>query len=52
MNSDKTSYENFFGKPTSIKYFMVFGSKCYIKRDDDNIGKFNSRTNEGIFIGY
>ena len=52
MNSDKTPYELWFGTPTSIQYFRFFGSKCYIKRDDDNLGKFDSRKDEGIFCGY
>ena len=34
-----------------IKYFIIFGSKCYIKRDDD-IGKFDARSDEGMFLGY
>jgi hypothetical protein len=29
-NSDKTPYELWFGRPTSIKHFKVFGSKCYM----------------------
>ena len=52
VNSDTTPYEIWFGRPTSVKYFRFFGSKCYIKRDDDNLGKFDSRTDEGIFLGY
>ena len=52
MNSNKTPYEIWFGRLASVKYFRAFGSKCYIKRDDDNLGKFDSRTDEGIFIGY
>ena len=52
LNSDKTPYELWFGRPASIKYFGVFGSKCYIKTDDDNLGKFDSRTDKGIFLGY
>ena len=52
MNSDKIPYELWFGRPTSVKYFRAFGSKCYIKRDDDNLGKFESRTDEGIFLGF
>lgn len=28
-----------------------FGSKCYIKRDDD-VGKFDARSDELIFVGY
>jgi hypothetical protein len=31
-NSDKTPYELWKGRPTNIKHFRVFGSKCYIKR--------------------
>lgn len=29
-----------------------FGSKCYMKINEDNLGKFNARANEGIFLGY
>ena len=52
VNSNKTPYELWFGRPTLVKYFRVFGSKCYIKREYDNIGKFDSKMDEGIFIGY
>ena len=51
-NSDKTPYELQHGKPTSIKHFRVFGSKCYIKNNDENLGKFDARADEGIFLGY
>ena len=34
------------------KYFRVFGSKCFIKLNDDSPGKFDSRVDEGIFLGY
>ena len=30
----------------------MFGSKFYIKRNEDGLGKFDFRTNEGIFLGY
>jgi hypothetical protein len=52
VNHDKTPHELWFDRPTSVKRFRVFGSKCYIKRDDDNLGKFDSRSDEGIFLGY
>jgi hypothetical protein len=52
VNHDKTPYELWFDRPTSVKHFRVFGSKCYIKRDDDNLGKFDSRSYESIFLGY
>jgi hypothetical protein len=42
INSNKTSYELWFGRAPSVKYFKVFGSKCYIKRLDENIGKLCS----------
>ena len=51
-NSNKTPYELWFGRVPSIKYFKVFGSKCYIKRLDEDLGKFDARSNEGIFLGY
>jgi hypothetical protein len=51
-NHEKTPYELWFGRPTSVKHFRVFGSKCYIKTDEYNLGKFDSRSDEGIFLGY
>jgi hypothetical protein len=35
-----------------VKYFIVFGSKCYIKREYGKIGKFDSRVDKGILVGY
>jgi hypothetical protein len=52
VNSDKTPYELWFGGAPSMKYFKVFGSKCYIKRLDESLGKFDARSDEGIFLGY
>ena len=51
-SSDKTPYELWHGKPASIKHSRVFGSKCYIKNNDENLGKFDAREDEGIFLGY
>jgi transposase InsO family protein len=51
-NHDKTPYELWKGRPTTINYLKVFGSKCYIKRSEENLGKFDSRIDEGIFLGY
>ena len=31
---------------------LVFGRKCYIQRNEDDLGKFYSRIDEGIFLGY
>jgi transposase InsO family protein len=41
-NTDKTPYKQWKGRPTNVKHFRVFGSKCYIKREDGRMGKFDS----------
>ena len=41
-DSDKTPYELWMGRSANAKHFGIFGSKCYIKRDDGKIGKFDS----------
>ena len=51
-NSNKTPYQLWKGRPTSVKHFRIFGSKCYIKRVDKNLGKLDYRTDEGILVGY
>ena len=35
-----------------MKYFQVFGSKCYILNDRENLGKFDAKSDKGIFLGY
>ena len=47
----KKPYELWFGHSPIVKYFRIFGSKCYIKRDDD-IFKFDPRSDEDMFLGY
>ena len=31
---------------------MVFGSRCYVLKYHENPGKFESKSEEGIFLGY
>jgi hypothetical protein len=50
--SDKTPYDLWYGRLASIKHFKVFGRKCYIKNNDENLGKYDDRAIEGIFLGY
>jgi hypothetical protein len=50
-NTDKTPYELWKRRPTNVKHFKVFGSKCYIKREDDRMGKFDSRVEKGVLVG-
>ncbi|KAK0591893.1 hypothetical protein LWI29_009888 [Acer saccharum] len=47
-----TSYELWKGKRPNVSYFHTFGSKCYILNDRDQLGKFDAKSDEGIFIGY
>ena len=51
-DNENTPYELWKGRPTLVKYFKIFGSKCFIKINDGSPGKFDSRVDEGIFLGY
>ncbi|KAK4857126.1 hypothetical protein QYF36_024817 [Acer negundo] len=48
----QTSYELWRGRKPNVSYFHTFGSKCYILNDRDQLGKFDFKSDEGIFIGY
>ena len=52
VGTKKTTYEIWNGKKPKVKYFRVFGSECYILNDRENLGKFNAKSDEGIFLGY
>ena len=52
VGTKKTTYEIWKGKKPKVKYFRVFGSKCYILNDWENLGKFDAKSDEGIFLGY
>ena len=49
---NKTPYELWKNKKPNISYFKVFGSKCFILIIKDNLGKFDAKSNVGIFLGY
>jgi hypothetical protein len=51
-NNEKTSYKLWKGRPTNVKHFKVFGRKCYIKREDGRMRKFDSRVEKGVLVGY
>ena len=48
----KTPYELWKGRKPNVKYFRIFGSICFILKDRENVGKLDSRSDEGIFLGY
>ena len=36
----------------NVKYFRIFGSTCFILKDRENVEKFDSRSDERIFLRY
>lgn len=52
VNSDKTPYELWKWRLATVKHLKSFGGKCYIKINEDNLGEFDSKDDEGIFLGY
>ena len=48
----KTPYELWKERKPKVKNFRIFGSTCFILIDRENVGKFDFRSNEGIFLGY
>ena len=49
----KTPYEIFKGRKPNIAYFRVFGCKCFVLNNGkEHLGKFDSKADEGIFLGY
>ena len=49
---NKTPYELWKGRKLNIGYFKVFGYKCFTMNTKDNSGKFYSKSDVGIFLGY
>ena len=55
INKDlmKTPYEIMNNKKPTLKYFHVFGAKCFVLKDgDEHRGKFEAKAHEAIFVGY
>ena len=49
----KTPYEIMNDKKPTLKYFHVFGAKCFVlKNGDDSRGKFEDKAHEAVFVGY
>jgi hypothetical protein len=49
---NKTPYKILTGSKPNIKYFRVFGCKCFFLRKGVRLGKFDPKVLEGIFVGY
>ena len=52
LETRNTSYELWKDKRPNVSYFHIFGSKCYILNNQDQLGKFDAKSDEGIFISY
>lgn len=46
-----TPFELWYRYAPNVKYFKVFGRKCYIFKDNRN-GKIDAKSDKGIFLGY
>ncbi|KAH9778649.1 hypothetical protein KPL71_007414 [Citrus sinensis] len=51
-NLNKTPYELWKYRKPNIGYFKVFGYKCFVLNTKDNLGKFDPKSDVGIFLGY
>jgi hypothetical protein len=51
-NTRKTPYELWKGRPTNVKNFIVFGRKCYIKREYGRMRKFEFHVDKGLLVGH
>ena len=48
---EKTPYHVMANRKPTLKYFHVFGAKCFVLKDE-HLGKFDAKADEGIFLGY
>src|SRR3984885_12829257 len=52
VNSTQTPHELWNGTTPTVKHFKIFGSNCYIKNTNEQLGKLEPRADEGILLGY
>ena len=53
LMAKKTCYKMYKGRKSSLSYLHVFGFPCFIlKSEMDQVGKFDSKDDEGIFLRY
>nr|GEV70438.1 retrovirus-related Pol polyprotein from transposon TNT 1-94 [Tanacetum cinerariifolium] len=49
---DKTPYELINKRKPNIKFFRVFGCRCYLLNDYEDFGKLKAKGDIGAFVGY
>jgi len=51
-NSNKTPFEIYYSRKSNVSYFKVFGCKYFGLNTKGNLGKFDPKSFEAIFVGY
>ena len=51
-STKKTPYKLWKGRKPNVNYFKIFESTYFILKDRENVGKFDSWSDEGIFLDY
>nr|GEY88530.1 hypothetical protein [Tanacetum cinerariifolium] len=49
---DKTPYEVINKRKLNIKFFRVFGCRCYLFNDYEDVGKLKAKRDIRVFVGY
>nr|GFD33394.1 retrovirus-related Pol polyprotein from transposon TNT 1-94 [Tanacetum cinerariifolium] len=49
---DKTPYELINKRKPNIKFFRVFGCRCYLLNDYEDVGKLRAKGDIRVFVGY
>nr|GFA96345.1 hypothetical protein [Tanacetum cinerariifolium] len=49
---DKTPYELMNKRKPNIKFFRLFGCRCYLLNDYEDVGKLKEKRDIGVFVGY
>nr|GFA57405.1 retrovirus-related Pol polyprotein from transposon TNT 1-94 [Tanacetum cinerariifolium] len=49
---DKTPYELMNKRKPNIKFLRVFGCRCYLLNDYEDVGKLKTKGDIGVFVGY
>nr|GFB19897.1 retrovirus-related Pol polyprotein from transposon TNT 1-94 [Tanacetum cinerariifolium] len=49
---DKTPYELINKRKQNIKFFCVFGCRCYLLNDYEDVGKLKAKGHIRVFVGY
>nr|GFB48870.1 hypothetical protein [Tanacetum cinerariifolium] len=49
---DKTPYELINKRKPNIKFFRMFGCRCYLLNDYGDVGKLKAKGNIRVFVGY